>query len=261
MRNTFLLLLLACLALAFPQFMVARAGEGYSFMVRNSSPLALSVIKDGKERSVLIPPNVTMETEGIYVDVSLDDIDGDGSDEIIMTHKAEGGVNSCSKVYRYDPGGNSIMEINFSGGDLCNYRKEEGYLISKYRDGSVWIEDIYKVDANSARIIFTDSCLECGSILRKEYKSKGGLKEYLVFDREHLSDRKPMFFQVISRRAEIFETPDLSRPSTKYLVRGDKILVTEISIVDGSAWVKFIFCGKVTSRGWLKCSDLISCTP
>lgn len=259
MRKLFLLLLLPCLNLAFSQFMIARSEEGYSLIVHNSSPLALSVIKDGKESNVLVSKDIIKETEDIYVTVSLDDIDGDGADEIIMTHKSEGGVNSCSKAYRYDPVSNSIMEIIFSGADLCNYRKEEDYLISKYRDGSAWIEDIYKVDANSVRLIFTDSCLGCGVILRKEYKSKGDLKEYLVFDKENLSDRKPMFFKVLSRRAVIFESPDLSRPTMKYLVHGDKILITEISKIDGSAWVKFIFDGKITSRGWLKCSDLITC--
>ncbi|MDH4581478.1 hypothetical protein E8F20_06260 [Pseudomonas sp. BN415] len=238
---------------------VAVASDQLSLNVKSENPLVLSVIKEGSEKSVIIPSDVVVDSGGIYSSVALDDIDGNGVDEVIMTMPAEGGVNSCSKVLRYDSEKNTVVEVKFSGGGLCNYRKDGKYLVSSYRDAAVWVEDVYVFEGGSFDIVYKDECIGCGYIFRREFKSREVVVEYLVSDGEVLNKREPIVFSVLSGRAYIFSEPSIRGRSKKYLVRGDKVLALGFSNNNGESWVKIRFSGKVVTEGWLLCADIGQC--
>ncbi|BCD88655.1 hypothetical protein PSm6_50620 [Pseudomonas solani] len=227
--------------------------------VESVSPLTLSVMQAGRKMSVIVPLAVVKDTEDIYTSVTLDDIDGDGVDEVVMTIPAGGGVNSCSKVFRYDLKGNALSEVVFSEGSICNYRKEDGYLISSYRGGSAWVEDIYKFERGVFGLAFKDACIGCGYISRRAFDFDGVVSDYLVSDSEDFKGRTPIVGTVLSRRAFVYSEPFVQQLSKKYLVQDDKYLVRSFSKNTYGSWVKVRYKGKVVTEGWLRCSDVESC--
>lgn len=253
MRFGLLLIFLVC----FSDIVVA--GDKLRLNIKSEDPLSLSVMKEGSEKAVIIPRDLILGTEEIYSSVALDDVDGDGVGEVIMTIPVEGGVNSCSKVFRYDSEQNTVVEMKFSGGGVCNYRKDGRFLVSSYRDAAAWVEDAYVFEGDSFYLAYKDECVGCGYIFRSEFDSRGVVVEYLVSDGENLNKREPVVFSVSSGRAYIFSEPSMRHRSKKYLVRGDKVLALGFSNSNGESWVKIRFNGKVVTEGWLLCTDIGRC--
>lgn len=227
--------------------------------VESASPLIISAVRGGHKVVVIIPVDVVRSTEDIYTTVTLDDLDGDGASEVVMTISAGEGVNYCSRVFRYSLQENSLTEVEFSEGNICNYRKEGDYLFSSYRGASKWVEDIYKFDKGSFDLVYKDACIGCGYVSRRAFGLGEGASSYLVSDSESLRDRKPIVGSVLSRRALVYSAPSINHPSKKYLVKGDRFLVLGFLNSNEEDWVKFRYRRKVVTEGWLRCTDVEQC--
>lgn len=227
-------------------------------VVESHNPLTVSVSEQGKSYGLSLPIDFMREIEGVYDSVSIKDLTGDGIGEVIF-HLAVKGVNSCSKVLHYIDSDRSLVELVFSKGNLCNFKMQHGYVVSSYKDGAAWGEDIYVVKGGKAEIKISDRCVGCGEVRRKKYRPDGSFVRLLVSDNVDFEKRVPLVVNVVSFRAMIFSSPDAEQPTKKYLVRGDKVTLLGFENARGEDWIEFRFSGNITTEGWLKCSDVESC--
>jgi len=136
--------------------------------VESRRPLALSVFDHGTKYGLLVPGDFLREIEAVYDDVHIEDITGDGVGEVVF-HLAGDGVNSCSRVLRYESSDHSLKELVFNQGGLCDFKLRGGYIISSYKDGGTWVEDIYITEGGQVNIKMSDRCVGCGEVSRVVY--------------------------------------------------------------------------------------------
>jgi hypothetical protein len=245
----------------FPVFVgVALAGGTAQLIIRSYDPFLVFYAKNGEQRPVFVPKHVVKEVQGMYGQIDLVDLDEDGVKEIVASFVGEyAAINRCSKVYRYSVRKNTLSELKFNGGLLCGYRKEDGFVVSSYKDAGVWVEDVFRMVSGVPVIKYRDSCIGCGEISRVSYDDHGGSTKYLVLDSQRLKDRGSLYFDIFSSRAVIFERPDSVSVTKKYLVRGDRVLATAFDYFDNQIWIGFRFVGRVVAEGWIKCVDVVGC--
>ncbi|MFJ3263743.1 hypothetical protein ACIPK7_26120 [Pseudomonas sp. NPDC086581] len=200
----------------------------------SENPLSISFSDNNGNKSINIPEKFFNETDEVYTKVHLEKIDSDDIDEVVMT--LDGETNSCFKVYRYDRDSNLLVEIKFRNGDICNYRKEGNYLVSSYRAGAAWREDIYYENGHEFQLRYEDVCIGCGEVSRIEFGLGGEESEYLVTDREDFKDRNLLMLEVSSRKAKIYRESAVQSGSNKYLIKGDRVQVMRFSTVGDIRW-------------------------
>lgn len=222
-------------------------------------PLAISVYIQGRSQQLTLPPKFLKDAEDLYGDVYIRDLNGDGIGEVIFPLEG-GNVNNCSKVLHYRVIDNSLSELIFDAGDLCNFKIGQDYVISSYRDGSVWKEYIYRFREGLAKIEVIDNCVGCGEIKREVYNPDGSVARLLVSDNVDFRLRVPLMTSVTSSKAIVFSSPENPKKTKKYLVGGDEIMLLDFfKDDDGEDWVKFRYVGVVVTEGWVKCTDLKYC--
>lgn len=194
------------------------------------------------------------EIDGLYDEVYVKDLDGNGMDEVIF-QMAEGSVNACSRVLKYDAVDGLLHELKFAGAGLCNIKEEMGHLVSSYRVGGAWVEDIYDFVDGNPRLIVSDACIGCSEVRRRELNSSGSYTQLLVSSGENYKQRKPLVGKVRSVKARIYASPLNSAVTRKYLVRGDEVTILGYQQSD-ELWVKFRYMASVATEGWIKCSDV-----
>lgn len=243
--------------LGMSSFLVGLSGEVVASELRVSvtgdGPPVIFIHEAGQSTPLPIPAFFMSEVNQIYQSVDIEDLDGDGGGEIIF-HMAGGGVNSCARVLRYDSNVRQLVELHFQKG-LCNFKIEDGLLISAYRQGAVWNEDIYKMEGGTARLEISDTCVGCGEVRRTTFNGDGSLTRNLVSDNENFRLRLPLVATVIALKAKIHSLPDDRNVTKKYLVTGDTVAILKFYEKD-SNWVKVRFSGAVTTEGWLRYSDI-----
>lgn len=201
-----------------------------------------------------IPTGFFMDIDELYDEVYVMDLDGNGVDEVIF-HLAKGSVNSCSRVLKYDGVDGLLHELKFAGGELCNIKEVNGHLVSSYRVGGAWVEDVYDFVDGYPRLIVSDACIGCGEVQRRELTPSGSYTQFLVSDGETYSERKPIVAQIRSVKAKIYASPDVAAVTKKYLVRGDRIKIVGYEQSD-QCWLEFRYFAFSASEGWLRCSDV-----
>ena len=226
--------------------------------VESHFPLKLSVFEQGKSYGLSPPGDFMREIEDVYEDVHVEDLTGDGVGEVVF-NLGGGRVNACSRVLHYTDSDRSLSELMFSGGGLCDFKIRHGYVISSYKDGAVWAEDVYVVKGGKAYIKISDRCVGCGEIVRKEYLPDGSFVRLLVSDEVDFEKRTPLIAKVASLQAWIFSSLGAAQPTRKYLIRGDEVTILGGGKARGEEWIEFRFSGSTTTEGWLKCSDLDGC--
>lgn len=227
--------------------------------IDDRKPLAISVDIQGRSHPLTLPPEFLKETEDLYGDVYIRDLNGDGIGEVIFPLEG-GSVNNCSKVLQYRVVDNSLSELAFKDGSLCNFKVGQGYITSSYRDGSVWKEYIYRFREGLGKIEVIDSCVGCGEIKREVYNPDGSVARLLVSDNVDFRLRVPLMTSVTSSKAIVFSSPENPNKTNKYLVGGDEIMLLDFfKDDDGEDWVKFRYMGVVVTEGWVKCTDLEYC--
>jgi hypothetical protein len=224
--------------------------------INREKPFSALVLKNGKAHSLNVPEEIRKEIEEIYTKITFQDVNGDGVNEVVATANSPGAVNSCSKVYIYSGESVSLAELKFDGGELCNFRKSNNYLISAYRDGGGWREDVYKISNGDIRILYSDYCVGCGEIRRKSYKPDGTFSEYLVRDNPDFARRDFLLLNIISQKAFVFSGPYQSSLTSEYLVSGEKVLALKFEVdSDGEVWVEFRSLEGTAAKGWIKYKD------
>ena len=226
--------------------------------VESRVPLSLSVFDQGPSYDLSLPGVFIREVEDLYDEVHIEDLTGDGVGEVIF-HLEGGGVNSCSRVLHYSSGDRSLSELVFGGGGLCNFKIWNGSVVSSYKDGAAWVDDVYIVKSGRADLKISDRCVGCGEISRKEYRPDGTFIRSLVSDDINFDQRSVLTAKVASLKAWIFPSSGATQSTKKYLIRGDEITLLGVDKTREEGWVEFRFSGKTITEGWLICSDIGGC--
>lgn len=225
--------------------------------VESQHPLALTVFDRNVLYKLTVPRDFMLDIEGMYDDVYVEDLTGDGVGEVVFRLLGNG-ANSCSKVLRYNGSDQSFSELIFGHGALCNFRMEDGYIVSSYVDGAALVEDFYIIEGDKVSIKLSDRCIGCGAVSRTYYRSDGSFTKALVSDGVRFDKRLAIVAKVTSSRAEIFYSSAPNSATGKYLVQGDKVVLLGIENIDGVDWVEFkTLLGE--GSGWLMCRDLDFC--
>ncbi|VVN65706.1 hypothetical protein [Pseudomonas fluorescens] len=245
--------------LCFFSFGVSAESSLPKLQIDRRAPLAMSVFFQGETYPLLLPSDFLKEVEGVYDDVYIEDLNDDGIGEVVFRLDG-GGVNACSKVLHYKIADRSLAELDFGDGLLCNFKVRRGYIVSSYRDGAVWTENVYRIRNGEVEVEVSDSCVGCGEIKRKMYNLDGSFTRLLVSDDIDFERRVPLTAKVSSLRADIFSLPEISRRTNKYLIRGDKVALLDFFKDDnGEDWVEIRFSEVVSTEGWMKYSELELC--
>lgn len=227
--------------------------------IESRHPLSLSWVDQGMSYDVLLPSEFIHELEGVYDTVHIEDLTGDGTGEVVFD-LIEGGGNSCARVLHYTNGKRSLSEMIFGAGGICNFKVGNGYVISSYKDGAAWVEDVYFFKKGKPYLKISDRCVGCGEISRKEYRSDGSFNRLLVSDEASFDQRSALTAKVASPKAWIFPSLGAAKPTRKYLTKGDEITLVSIDNAREIGWVEFRFLGGAAPEGWLKCSDVEECS-
>ena len=226
--------------------------------VVSAVPLLFSVSEKGETFAVSPSKKFMRDIFEMYEDVYVEDLTGDGVAEVFFRLGSRG-VNTCYKVLTYMGRDRSLGELLFSGGELCNYRVENGRVISAYKNGAVWVEDVYFFRDGKFFIELSDSCVGCGEVTRRAYRHDSSFFSFLVSDDMNFEGRVPFVAEVKSQRAWIFSSPEAAGPTDRYLKVGDKVTFLNVESVRGQEWVEFRFSEDSSPEGWLKCSDVGGC--
>lgn len=197
-----------------------------------------------------------------YTEISTADLTQDGIAEIIMTSAEEGSVNICSVVYRYNIDAGAFTALENLPLQLCNYGIEHNRIVSSYRSGAKWYEDVYKVQDNNLVLELTDSCIGCDYSQRTIYLTDGNTQQLLVSSNRDFTLRTPLTTTVISAKAVLYKAPSLEQSSRMHLIQGDEVTLTDFNAAqDDTFWYQISYSsatGKVIN-GWLKCNDIAFC--
>ncbi|WP_341520209.1 hypothetical protein AABC73_17185 [Pseudomonas sp. G.S.17] len=225
-------------------------------IVDSIPPFAVYISEQGKLHPVSLPTGFNDDPQGVYDDIYVEDLSDDGVGEIVV-RLATNGVNVCSKILHYNKTNRSLNELRFGDRNLCNFKVRRGFIISSYKNGAAWSEDIYTLQGEKVNAIVSDSCIGCGEVRRKKYGSDGTIVEFLVSDDIDFEKRTPLTARVSSLLAEIYSAPDAMQSSEKNLVRGDEVFLLGFEKLSGGEnIVEFRLSGNIVIEGWLKCSDL-----
>lgn len=96
-------------------------------IIRSKDPVLILFEEKGEIRPVIVPEKIKESMRDIYPEISLEDLSGDGVPEVVATMRS-GAVNRCSKIYRYDKGQGSLVEVGFQSmpGMLGHYERYAG---------------------------------------------------------------------------------------------------------------------------------------
>ena len=211
--------------------------------------------------SITPPASMLRAMDDGYSKISLEDFTLDGVNEIILTHSAEGNVNTCSKIFQYNSESKKIQLLPGLKKQICNYSMSQGVLISTYKESAKWHEDIYEIDKNNIRLMLSDSCIGCEYTKRTIYSSEAENEKLLVTDDPSYLLRTPISTTVVSKKAILYSEPTIKRATKMYLISGDEVRLTDDSSDESHFWFKIRY---ITKKGryinaWLKCEDIKYC--
>lgn len=233
------------------------AGQVSKVVVHSKFPLSVFVLQDGLLHQSIIPNAFLEEIEGVYEDVHVEDLDDDGVGEIVV-ELAGSQVNTCYRVLRYSTQNKTVSEVDFYGKNLCGYRGKDSKVISAYRQGAMWFEDLYELKDGAAKLISSDSCIGCGAVNRKIFQSNGSITQLVVSDAASYEGRQPLAVKVLVPKAMIYKYPEPLKPTKRYLVKGDEAVIVGFD-EKFPKWVEIRYSGAILSEGWMKCRDLKGC--
>lgn len=227
-----------------------------------SSLFSIKVCHEDICRTITSPRDMLESIDDGYSKITTEDLTLDGLPEIILTHAQEGGVNACSKVYRYDSNQNTFIIMDNFHNQLCNHKIKNGHLISSYRSGAVWHEDIYKIENNDLILKITDSCIECGYIKRTIFYPDRKTDYLLVTDNPDYTLRTPLLTDIKSPKAMLYKEPSTNLVTEMYLIKGDEVTLTDFAYSEDDAFwykIRYITQKGNTIEAWLKCEEIEFC--
>jgi len=191
------------------------------------------------------------------LDIYLQDLNNDEIPEVIV-RSLEHPVNDCVQVFSYRATSKSLEEIEFQARNLCNVVKTDSHLVSRYRSGAKWIEDIYAIENNGFSLLFTDSCIGCGWISRKEYRAGGYSDQYLVANVENFSGRSFFLAKISNASTEVISALDGRSTLVGKLKKGDEVKILEVMEKNGMIFVR-VENHPHKIKGWIMCDEIDKC--
>lgn len=227
----------------------------------SGTDLSITACHEGMCKAITIPETMLDAIDNGYSQISVEDLTLDGVSEVILTHNAEGSVNACSKAYRYNSENETLRPMDKLQSQLCNYSIKNDYLISSYRSGAKWHEDIYKIEDNDLILTISDSCIGCEYINRTLYLGGRKTENLLVENSHDYRLRTPISSTVVSKRATLYSEPNINQATKMYLINGDEVALTDATSDENYFWYKIRY---VTKKGalidaWLHCEDISFC--
>lgn len=227
----------------------------------SGTDLSITACHEGMCKAITIPETMLDAINNEYSQISLEDLTLDGISEVILTHNAESSVNACSKVYRYDSEYETLRPMDKLQSQLCNYSIKDKHLISSYRSGAKWHEDIYKIENNDLILTISDNCIGCDHINRTLYLGERKTENLLVANSLDYRLRTPISKTVISKKATLYSEPNINQTTKMYLINGDVVALTDATSDENYFWYKIRY---VTKKGtlinaWLHCEDINFC--
>lgn len=255
--------LVGAVLFAFTSTLAATNKEKATILSVNDSGTNLSITAchEGMCKAIAIPETMLDAIDNGYSQISLEDLTLDGISEVILTHNAEGSVNACSKAYRYNSENETLRPMDKLQSQLCNYSIKNDYLISSYRSGAKWHEDIYKIKDNDLILTISDSCIGCEYINRALYLGGRKTENLLVENSLDYRLRTPISSTVVSKRATLYSEPNINQATKMHLINGDEVALTDATSDENYFWYKIRY---VTKKGtlidaWLHCEDISFC--
>ncbi|MFG0382815.1 XAC2610-related protein [Pseudomonas sp. zbq_18] len=239
-----------------------KADQSANIFVNGSgATISIKLCHESSCKTIKTPAEMLDAMDDGYSQISLEDLTLDGVNEIILTHSAEGNVNICSKVFQYNNESKKLQNLTTLKKQICNYSINENNLISTYKDGAKWHEDIYKTDNNSIHLAFSDSCIGCEYIKRIVYSDDAKTENILVTDNPNYLLRTPISTTITTKKAVLYSEPTIKYATKMYLISGDEVLLTDDSSDESHFWFKIRYTTKKGKHinAWLKCEDIEYC--
>jgi len=181
--------------------------------------------------------------------VEFFDIDKDGYCEL-MVGTGRGDVNEVYALFINKNKGERFVRSQFP--TVYNPEVKEGKLILNYRDGAKTIlEQICYSKSSSDFYLCRQEVTLDGRFNKVNYLDEQGnnLKTEVLTE-----DGKPAFATVTSEKSNFVELSDnfASKQKKSYLIKGDKVLISDYAAYEGSAWFKVTYKGaKSDMVGWM----------
>lgn len=204
--------------------------------------------------SVVVPARLAEKVQEGR-EIFVDDVDEDGYSELVVTGR--GDVNNCSDMYELS-NNSKLVEVKFSY-PLCNYTVVDGHIVSSYRDGAMWHEDVYRRGEDGYVLLARDRCVGCGEVFRDVFEGDAVPQKMVVSDEASFFDRKQLVTVVRVERAQMYNSPSLADDAAMYLVQGDVVHLVDYSD-SGDGWYQLQYnTAKKPIIKWVRCSDLAVC--
>ncbi len=220
------------------------------------NPSTIVACKDDQCAPVSLPQLLINDIKDGYSELSIDYITSSSHPELVATNAVEGSINRCSVVYQYNENSGTLSRLEIKPGPICNYKKYQDYLVSSYRDGAKWFEDIYRISQGGIKIELSDSCVGCEQVSRVFHKDGSKL---LVSDAENFMERKLLTSEVTVERAPLYSRPEEKARTKMYLIKNDKVTLLDYSAPDsGECWylTRYKTATEKNIEKWLKCEHL-----
>jgi len=107
-------------------------------------------------------------------------------------------------------------------------------------------------------LLFTDSCVGCGWISRKDYQSGSEPERYVVTDSPLFEERMALLAKISTVRADVFLSPSTQSARVGTLSKGDELQVMQVEENEGEYYVRV----KNDLRGveeWVICEGIDKC--
>ncbi|MGE6531122.1 XAC2610-related protein [Pseudomonas sp. NPDC077382] len=236
--------------------------DGLKLVLTGSPSSPVKICKQEECQRIGFPNGMHDSIANGYSDTSLEDLTGDGIPELILTHTEEGSINTCSAIYRYDSTRISFVKFKGFSKPICNYILEDSHIISSYRSGAKWHEDIYAIESGDPVLKVTDSCLGCNYIERTIHLPEDKVEHLLVTNDSNYNQRVPLSTVVTSPKAILYKAPSFNQATTMYLVTGDKVILTDFTETErNSFWcrIKYVTAKDKIIQAWISCNELDIC--
>lgn len=259
---TNLLMISALLAISSSTMATMIEGNPTTLSVSGAWPtITISACRESACEAVKLPQDMLDAMHEGYSEISLNDLTRDVLPEVILTHNAEGAVNSCSRIFRYENETGTLSALDGIKNQICNYSVKNDALISRYRNGAKWYEDIYKVRNDNLYLTFSDSCVGCDYISRTIFSHGTKADSLLVTNNLDYQLRRPLSTVIATEKAVLYSEPNVKHITRMYLISGDQVSLIDESPDETISWYKVRYKtkkGKIINA-WLQCGDIQFC--
>lgn len=182
-----------------------------------------------------------------------------GERYLLLTPKHNASANICYSSYSIKENKIDPIERNILGSgniNLCQYRKINNQIISRYRDAGKWIERLYQEEGGKYKLLIEDQCIGCGTIYRIIFNNNY-LSYKLVSDKDDLYKREQLTKFILTDKSFLYANNDEKSKTRMYLVKGDKVNL--LNVQDDFYEIEYTTKSNKIIKKWLHCSAIDAC--